>query len=249
MFISQHRRLTTQDGDGVQYLPGHVEPFVDLIVQDYLPTEGEIVDLGGAGLRFALPVAKTGRRIKVVDIDANGLDLDLIVDRVNANEGTNLASRHFATLIEFHVADGLEFLASTTDKFGLITAFRLVHLFDPEKIEKFFRLASRALVADGHLALSGMTAFNLPIGSEKERNEVFTGSEPIRGEQQLYRRFVSSPEADKAREAHNLRPEIHLLDSEFVAATADQHGFEMVVDAYKSTRIVAGFVLKKRSDS
>jgi spermidine synthase len=246
VFISQHRRLTTQQGHGVQYIPGHIEPFVDLIVQDYLPDEGEILDLGGGGLRFALPVAQTGRRIKVVDLDPSGVDLDLIVERVNANEGSSLESRHFAPLIEFHIGDGLEFLASAEDNFRLITAFRLVHLFDPETIEEFFRLTSKALVTDGHLAFSGMTAFNLPVGTESQLNEVFTGSEPIRGDQQLYRRFASNPEADEARGAHNLRAEIHLLDSEFVATTAQRHGFEMVVDAYRSTRIVAGFVLKKR---
>lgn len=247
MFISKHRRLTSTSGHGVQYLPGHVEPFVDLIIDEYLPDEGQILDLGGGGLRFALPVAASGRSITVVDLDPTGVDLEMVIERVNANEGSTLVAERLASWIDPQVGDGLDFLTTTTQGFALITAFRLIHLFSPRHIEAFFRLAHQALDPDGYLAVSGMTAFNLPLSDEPVCNEIYESSEPVNTGQPLYRRFSQDPSALEVRRAHNLAAETHLLDSEFVAGQARDSGFEVVVDAYKSTRIVAGFVLRKRT--
>lgn len=246
MFISKHRRLTSRPGHGVQYLPGHVEPFVDLIIDRYLPAAGEILDLGGGGLRFALPVAATGRSITVVDLDPTVVDLAMVVDRVNSNEGSGLVADELASLIERQVGDGLDFLATTTRSFALITAFRVIHLFSPRQIEGLFRLAHEALEPDGYLAVSGMTAFNLPLAEKRAFNEVFESTEPVSDDQWLYRRFSEDPRAFEVRKAHNLAAKTHLLDSEFVAGQAHDSGLEVVVDAYKSTRIVAGFVLQRR---
>ena len=80
MFIAKHRRFSQQPGCGVQYIPGHIEPFVDLVLKEFLPPEGDLLDLGGGGLRFALPVALGGRAITVVDLDGGGLDVGEIVD-------------------------------------------------------------------------------------------------------------------------------------------------------------------------
>ena len=245
MFISKHRRLTPRPGHGVQYLPGHVEPFVDLVIERYLPDEGEILDLGGGGLRFALPVAATGRSITIVDLDPTVVDLAMVVDRVNANEGSSLVAEELASLIERQVGDGLDFLATTARSFALITAFRVIHLFSPRQIEGFFRLAHEALEPDVYLAVSGMTAFNLPLADEPVFNEIYESSEPVNNDQLLYRRFSQNPSAFEVRKAHNLAAKTHLLDSEFVAGQAHDSGLVVVVDAYKSTRIVAGFVLRK----
>jgi spermidine synthase len=223
-----------------------VEPFVDLIIEEYLPDEGEILDLGGGGLRFALPVAAAGRSITVVDLDPTVADLAMVVDRVNANEGSSLVAEQLASLIERQVGDGLDFLTATTRSFALITAFRVIHLFSPRQIEEFFRLTYEALEPDGNLVVSGMTAFNLPVTEEQVFNEVFESSEPINEAQRLYRRFSKDQRASEVRKAHNLAVETHLLDSEFVAEQAHNFGFDVVVDAYQSTRIVAGFVLQKR---
>jgi len=247
VFISKHRRLTSRPGHGVQYIPGHVEPFVDLILDEYLPDDGEILDLGGGGLRFALPVAATGRSITVVDLDPTVVDLAMVLDRVNANEGSSLVATELASLVDTRVGDGLDFLATTGRRFALITAFRLIHLFSPKQIEAFFRLAHAALEPNGYLAVSGMTAFNLPLTDEPDFNEIFESSEPVSDGQQLYRRFSQGRRASEVRKTHNLAAKTHLIDSELVAGQSDDSGFEVVVDAYKSTRIVAGFVLRKRT--
>jgi SAM-dependent methyltransferase len=247
VFVSEHRRLTSRSGHGVQYLPGHVEPFVDLVLEEYLPDKGEILDLGGGGLRFALPVAATGRSITVVDLDPTVADLAMIVDRVNANDSSSLVAEQLASLIERQVGDGLEYLATTNRSFTLITAFRVIHLFSPRQIEEFFRVTYNALQPDGCLVVSGMTAFNLPITEELVLNEVFESSEPVDEAQRLYRRFSKDQRASEVRRAHNLAAETHLLDSEFVAHQAHESGFDVVVDSYQSTRIVAGFVLQKRA--
>jgi len=54
VFISEHCRRSPKSGHGAQYLPGHVEPFVDLIIDEYLPETGELLDLGGAGMDSSL---------------------------------------------------------------------------------------------------------------------------------------------------------------------------------------------------
>lgn len=245
MFVSPHRRLTSRPGHGVQYLPGHVEPFVDLVLERFVPDQGRMVDIGGGGLRFAVPVALSGKRISVVDLDPAGLDLDVIVGRVNANDESDLSSRGLAELIEVHVGDGLDFLDETREEFALITAFRLVHLLPPELVNRFFGAAFRALEPGGHLVVSGMTAYNLPLGERAQFNEIFASSEPIRSEEPLFRRFVRNHAADGIRRTHNLGPWFHLIDAPFISRLARSAGFQLVVDSYKSTRIVAGFVLRK----
>ncbi|MEJ2086675.1 MAG: class I SAM-dependent methyltransferase, partial [Acidobacteriota bacterium] len=187
VFVSPQRRLATHSGHGVQDLPGHVEPFVDLIVAEYLPERGRILDLGGAGFRFALPVALLGRSLMVVDPDPRGVDLDSIVTRVNANDGSLLVSRDLAELIDIRIADGLDFLVEQSARFSLITSFRVAHLFSPDQISRFFRLTAGALEPAGYLAVSGMTAHNLPTDDEMEHNEVFENSAPIEIGQPLYR--------------------------------------------------------------
>jgi hypothetical protein len=50
VFISEHCRRSPKSGHGVQRLAGHVESFVDLIIDEYLPEIGEFLDLGVAGM-------------------------------------------------------------------------------------------------------------------------------------------------------------------------------------------------------
>lgn len=84
-YISSERRISCVKGTGVQYIPGHEETFVDYILESFLPNMGEILDLAGGGLRFAIPVALKGRRIIVVDKDEGSLNIEGIVARVLAN--------------------------------------------------------------------------------------------------------------------------------------------------------------------
>ncbi len=242
-FISKQRRLSQKEGFGVQYLPGHVEPFIDLVIDNYLPKNGKILDLGGGGLRFALPVALQGRKVSVVDLDRSGLDVEMVVNRVNENDGTSLDSKDLLTLIEIHESDVLEFLRTNRQPHTLITCFRVAHFMQPYEISDLFRLIHQALASEGLFAFSGMTSYNLP--DKIEYNELFLNSEPVSTSTPLHRRFLDTPAAEDVRTGQNLMKEIHLVDSEFVASHAHNAGFEVVVDSYQSTRIVAGFIMKK----
>jgi SAM-dependent methyltransferase len=227
----------------VQYLPGHVEPFVDLVISEYLPDDGEILDLGGGGLRFALPVALLGRRVTVVDVDPIGLDVEMVVQRVNENERSELEPEAIASMLEMIEADVLDFLRTIKRQFGLVTAFRVVHFLEVEQILEMARLVNGVLRPDGIFAFSAMTPFNLPEGGEF--NEVFVNSEPVSAQSQLHRKFRDDPGAKSVRKDQNLGECVHLVDSEFAAELARRSGFDIVAAGVRSTRIVAGYVFRR----
>ena len=243
MYISKHRRFSQACGGGVQYIPGHVEPFVDRVVSDFLPLSGKVVELGGAGLRFAIPVAAQGRAITVVDLDHTGLDIEQVVRRANAVGDESLDAQDLVSRIHTTSGDALEFLRSASADYTLIAAFRLAHFFSPEEMQEFFSLVYSRLIAHGSLAVSAMTPFNLP-GGEKY-NEIFCATEPCDPETPLYRVFQDTPESISIRESQNLGNRVNLVDSALIHQLAATVGFEVVVDSFKSTRIVAGFVLRK----
>jgi SAM-dependent methyltransferase len=242
-FISKQRRLSQKKGLGVQYLPGHVEPFVDLVINNYLPKNGKILDLGGGGLRFALPVALKGRKVSVVDLDRSGLDVEMVVNRVNQNDGTRLDAKDLLSRIEIYESDVLDFLRANSQLHSLITSFRVAHFMRPHEIPELFRLIHRALDVEGIFAFSAMTLYNLP--DKIEFNELTLNSEPVSSRTPLHRRFLDTAAAEKVRTGQNLLKVFHLVDSDFVSTHAHNTGFEVIVDSYQSTRIVAGFIMKK----
>jgi SAM-dependent methyltransferase len=228
----------------VQYLPGHVEPFVDLVIGEYLPDDGGILDLGGGGLRFALPVALKGRPVTVVDVDPTGLDVEMVVQRVNENEGAEIDPDAIVPLLELVEADVLDFLRTNTKEFALITAFRVAHFMSPLQVRELFTLVHRNLRADGTFVFSAMTPHDLLEGGDR-LNEVFLNSEPVSAETPLYRRFSVNREAAALRSEQNIGELVHLVDAKFVSDVSRGSGFEVVVSAHRSTRIVAGYVLKR----
>lgn len=243
MFISRHRRTAAQTGGGVQYIPGHVEPFVDLVVEKYLPPAGHILDLGGGGLRFAIPVAQLGRQVVVVDLDAGGLDLHLIGERIKENDGNGIAVDQLSPLIETHVADILEFLRRERREFSLICAFRVAHLMSPAEIEAFFRLAATALEPNGLFAVSAMTPYNLPGASDL--NEIYRNADPVTPGNRRYRCFRRGAEAATVQRSQNLGRCVHLVDSPLIQELARSARFEVIVDGWQATRIVAGYVMRR----
>jgi SAM-dependent methyltransferase len=243
VFISKHRRLSRQIGHGVQYLPGHVEPFVDLVISEYLPDDGEILDLGGGGLRFALPVALLGRRVTVVDVDPSGLDLEMVVQRVNENEGSQLDLELIAPMLEMVESDLLDFLRTNTKRFDFIAAFRVAHFMNPAQFAELFRLTSRALLPGHRFAFSAMTPHDHTLATEF--NEVYRCTRPVCDDFPLFRSFMDDPEADRVRSAQNLGAEVHFVDSEWVERSARSVGFCVLVKESAATRIVEGFVVEK----
>jgi len=86
LFISNERKTSKVKGTGIQYIPGYIDPFVDFVIEKWLPVEkNSILDLGGGGFRFAISAAILNKNIIVVDLDPSGLDLELIYRRVNEN--------------------------------------------------------------------------------------------------------------------------------------------------------------------
>lgn len=235
--------MSRQTGHGVQYLPGHVEPFVDLVINDFVPDEGEILDLGGGGLRFGLPVARLGRRVTVVDVDPTGLDVEMVVQRVNENEGTELDPGEITPLLDLIECDALDFLRTNRREFALITAFRVAHFMDPDQVAELFRSTYRASSFGGRFAFSAMTPYNLPDAAEL--NEVYRWTRPVAENYPYFRVFLDDPEADQVRQSQNLGRHVHVVDSEWVAARARETGYDVLIDGVTATRIVAGFVMGK----
>jgi hypothetical protein len=253
MYISPERKLSSVSGTGVQYLPGHVEPFVDLIVDDYLPSNGNIVDLGGGGLRIAIPVALAGRRITVVDLDEAGLDVEHIVQRVNDNNKLQVDPATVAPLIDIQVKDVLEWLDENQASYELMTAFRLLPYFSPDQMGQFFSRAGSAIAQNGLLAVSGLSAYD--SSTEGQHNEFYDNSEPVSEENPLYRRFSDDPASRDLRESQNLPVLVHFIDAQFISSQAQAIGFQVIPNSrnegnpqsHPSTRVVEGFVLRKQS--
>ena len=246
MFISEHRRLSQCPGGGIQYIPGHVEPFVDLVVSRYLPEEGAVVDLAGGGLRFAVPVALAGRRVTVIDLDPSSLDVRKIARRINEIQPElSVDIGQLEAVVEVEVAEVLSYLRSTSKRFALVCAFRFAHFLDPDQFVELLQLAYSVLGTGGILALSAMTPYNLP--ETASRNEVYLHSVPVNPGFRLFRRFRKDQTSRGVREQQNLAEKVHLVHSEFIHQVSKETGFEILEDSVKSTRIVAGFVLRKRN--
>jgi SAM-dependent methyltransferase len=235
--------MSSTPGLGVQYVPGHVEPFVDLVVGEYLPPTGNLLDLGGGGLIFAVPCALRGRKVTVVDLDEAALDVGMVIDRVNRNDGSRIDVRAIGPLIETRVSDVLEYLRGESKQFALVSAFRVAHFLGPEGLSELFRLTSRILIPGGIFVLSGMTPYILVEGTAY--NEVYLNSTAVSLEQPLYRVFACTDSANQIRQEQNLGSTVLLFDSAVIAAHSRQVGFEVLVDSFPATRIVAGYIMRK----
>jgi SAM-dependent methyltransferase len=235
--------MSSTPGLGVQYVPGHVEPFVDLVVGEYLPPTGNLLDVGGGGLLFAIPCALRGRKVTVVDLDEAALDVGMVIDRVNRNDDSSIDVQATGHLIETCVSDVLEYLRGESREFALVSAFRVAHFLGPEGLSELFRLTSRVLVPGGLFVLSGMTPYDLVEGAVY--NEVYLNTTAVSLEQPLYRVFACTDSARRIRQEQNLGGTVHLFDSALVAAHSREVGFEVIVDSYPATRIVAGYIMRR----
>jgi hypothetical protein len=93
------------------------------------------------------------------------------------------------------------------------------------------------------VAFSGVAPYN--VNEKGTLNQLFLNSAAVDPGNPLYRRFTDSPEAGAIRQSQNLAEYIHLIDEEFIQALAHKHDFTVVAAAVPSTRIVAGYVVKK----
>jgi|WetSurMetagenome_2_1015567.scaffolds.fasta_scaffold400852_1 SAM-dependent methyltransferase len=243
MYVTKERKCSSIKGTGIQYIPGHDEKFIDFVIEKYLPEAGNIVDLGGGGLRFAIPVSLTGKKITVVDMDRDALDLTGIVKRINANGKLFIDCEKIRNLIEIHVQDIFRFLRMTRETYDLISAFRVLHFLTPEQMNELFSLVSRRLNPGGLLAISAITLFDR--SKSKDYNEFFLNSSAADPDNFLYRKFHDHAEANHIREEQNLSPCLHFIDRPFVESMAERYGFDLVEWDVPSTRVVSGYVLKR----
>ncbi len=239
MFITPERRQSGVVGTGIQYVPGHVEPFVDHVVARYLPASGRILELGGAGFRFALAAALAGRTVTVVDRDEAGLALPEIVERVNANGKLSLSLADLAPRIDPRVDDALAFLEKDRGPYALVCAFRLIMYFTPEDVGRLVRLVGGVLAPGGVFAVSGMTP-----GEGGADNEFHALTEAI-GADPLYRRFRDTEAARRLRAEQNQPERVFFVTAERIRELAAAGGMEVVETDLPSTRIMRGHVLRR----
>ena len=243
LFISKERKVSAINGTGVQYIPGHFEPLVDLIIDKYLPkNRGGILDLGGGGLRFAIPVASLNKKITVVDLDRSSLNIELIFSRMRINGLTDYSDLGVLKNNILPVVDDVfHFLETAKTSFSLITAFRLIHFFNEKETDSFFRLVSRRLKKGGIIVISAFTQYD---NDNATCNEIFINSEPV-SENLFYRKFSGNCITEKIRGEQNLSPLVHLFSEDYLKSYLKKYNLKMVSGSLPSTRIVRGYIFIK----
>lgn len=241
--VSAQRKISNIEGTGIQYLPGHEEPFADEVLR-HLTTLGDglnLLELGGGGLRFISAAANLNvvANIAVVDTDYHALDYE----KIGKIAAENLVQ--IRTKCSFHVIDVRLFwdMLSPTPLFEAIVAFRLFHFFDPASFDKSIGDASKRLKSGGILAISGIASvdYNVP----GKQNQLYIHSAPIDGNK-YYRKLDKNVDAViKAMREQNLQEDILFFEEDLIDAIAKKYGLTKVSGPIKATRIVSGYILKK----
>lgn len=239
MFIAPERKTSTIKGTGIQYIPGHTDAFVDYVLNYLVPDAERIVDLGGGGLRFAIPAAQMGKQVKVVDLDSSALDVNFITGRVNKVGKCSLDSSTLIPLITPINADILEYLKQD-EAYDLITSFRFIHFLSPDQLKIFFERVSQRLKPGGILAVSA-----LAVEENQTENIIFKLTIPVQKENPMYRSWCGDYEAEKIRAQQNLGEFVHFLGRDYLTALADRTGLYLLKSDIYSTNVVRGYVLKK----
>lgn len=241
-FISRERKFSTVKGTGVQYIPGHEESFVDYVISNYVNDKEQILELGGGGMRFAIPAADKNKNITVVDSDKSSLDIKAIIQKVKSNEKVFVDEELVSSRINVVEGDVSSFLETSSKLYDLIVSFRVIHFFTPEKLRKFFELCSSSLAEDGTFVVSAITPYS--NGNKDLTNEIFDNTAPV--DQSIYfREFVNSNEAQNIREAQNLSSRMHFVDESLVSQLCKEFGLELLESDISSTRVVAGYIIRK----
>jgi SAM-dependent methyltransferase len=239
--ISDERAFTSVQGTGVQYLPGHIEDFVDLIIKKYIPQGGNILELGGGGLRFAIPACEKAI-VKVVDLDPAGLEICNVMEKVKSNGKWTYDENSTISHLSTEVSDALVFLRTTNEKYDLIVAFRLLHFLTPEQIDEFFLHTKRCLKPSGIFVFSGFSFYELPL--QRRHNTLFENSAPAENAKNIYfRKFQMGEEITKLRAQQNIGYFAHFFDNNHVAFLARKHNFRVLLSGFPSTGIVEGYIL------
>jgi hypothetical protein len=239
-FISEERIFSNIIGTGVQYIPGHIDKFVDLIAEMYIPEDGEVLEVGGGGLRFALPVAER-RPITVVDLDKASLNIEEILRKVSQNNKASISTDLARSRITTVISGAHEYLSASRKSYVLIATFRFLHFFPTKELDSLFSLIRRRLERRGLFAFSGISFYELPF--KIIFNLLYLNSIPVSGDRYL-RNILDTEEGMKIRREQNLGKLIHFFDIDLVRQLAEKHHFEIVLAGFPSTKIVEGYVLR-----
>lgn len=243
LFISNERKVSTVPGTGIQYIPGHIEPFVDLIIKNYLPEEKNLIlDLGGGGLRFAIPVAMSGKKITVVDLDPSGIDLELICRRISEIGEFKLPDINLLREnIQMEMCNCFDYLEKASLSFSMITAFRLIHFFNEQEIVRFFQLVSKRIISGGRVFISAFSMYN---SDDNKLNEIYLNSEAV-GNNNFCRKFFPNDSALALQNSQNLSGFFHVFTSEYLKEFGQKVNLKMELGNLESTRIVKGYIFIK----
>jgi 2-polyprenyl-3-methyl-5-hydroxy-6-metoxy-1,4-benzoquinol methylase len=240
LFISNERKISNILGTGIQYIPGHIEPFVDLVINNYLPGEkSHILDLGGGGLRFAFPAALLNRKVTVVDLDPSGIDLEVISRKINEVGRFGFYDKNILKEnIHVEICNCFDYLEKSRNSFLLITAFRLIHFFTEEEVIHFFQLVSQKLKKKGRLIVSAFSMFN---SDDNSLNEIYLNSEPVRNNN-LYRKFFKNESALAIKNGQNLGDYFHVFTYDYLKEIGERVNLKLEMGNLASTRVVRGYV-------
>lgn len=243
MYISKERKISSIKDTGIQYIYGHDDNFTDLVIKKYIPFKGNILDLGGGGLMFAIAIALREKSINVVDLDQDALDLITIVDRINKNGKFLIDINKIRPKIKVISDDIFNYLNQASKMYGLISAFRVIHFLDRDRIDKLFSFVSNRLNRHGIFAVSALTIYN--HHNQNGLNEFYLNSSQVHAGDVLYRKFQNKEEFKHIRNAQNLPEYLHFIDANFIHSKAAAYGFEVIEHDIPSTRVTCGYILKK----
>ncbi len=239
-FITKERALSDHKGGGVQYLPGHVEPFIDHVLEDFL-SKGRFksaLDLGGGGLRFALPASKYLSRITVVDMDPDSMDVNRIIARMK--EVGNDAEGFHKEVIEPVAGSILDYVEKDELDFDMVLLSRVIHFLPPDDLERLVKSLGK-LPADSHVFVSAIVKTDKQTGRP---NEFYRNTAPKVGDN--FRRFADSDEAIDLRKSQNLPNCLHIFTKDYLQRLFGTQ-FSLVAEPIWATRTVQGFAFRKSS--
>ena len=239
------RKIANGGGFGIQYLPGHVEPYMDHCLS-LLAAAGaaNILELGGGGLRFALPAMELAAlgRLTVVDPDAVALS----VARVAAEVAVPAAwLDRAATVLEPWIGSAQDFFwdLPAGQSFDAVAAFRVFHFMTEAEFAATAAQVARCLVPGGLFLLSGLGRADHDCADGAD-NDFFRASQPQ--PTPWYRRIDDrDPAVARQLAAQNLGDHMLFMTPDWMDPLLSGLGFSRVEPPMAATRIVSGHVFRK----
>jgi len=238
-YIGRERKVSNFPGGGIQYIPGHDEPFIDYFISEYVAKQSFSIalELGGGGFRFALPASQYLQKIIVVDIDKESLDINKIIIKLKSLG--NFSDTYVSSKIETEESDIFLYLSKTSTKFDLVVISRLIHFLDKDQMKHLIKLLEKVIKKDGLVCVSALT---LKEKNSDTYNEFYLNSHEV--DSIYYRKMNADEKTQNLLEKQNLPQKIHLFEKEYIQKIFSEN-FILIDGPYWATRTVQGFIFKK----